>query len=214
LTAASGRRLLIAMCNLYRVTTNVEALTALVRTFNRPNLPPLAEVYPNREAPIIRPTSQGHELLMMAWGVPLPQKPSRPDKPAPKPKPVTNVRNLSSPFWRSMLTNPERRCLVPVNSFSEWTDTPDPVTGKKRVVWFGLMDVELFTFAGIWRPTEQGARFAFLTTEANALVQPVHAKAMPVILRPGDYEQWLSGDFAAACALAKPYTADDMQIVS
>ena len=33
---------------------------------------------------------------------------------------VTNVRNLRSPFWRSMLTTPTRRCLVPVTAFSEF----------------------------------------------------------------------------------------------
>lgn len=202
------------MCNLYRVTTNVEALTAMVRTFNRPNFPPLAEVYPNYEAPIIRPTAQGNELLMMAWGVPLPQKPSNPDKPVPKPKPVTNVRNLSSSFWRSMLANPERRCLVPVTAFSEWTDQPDPVTGKKRKVWFRLKDTELFAFAGIWRPTELGERFAFLTTEANELVKPIHAKAMPAILSSSDYDKWLTGDLEAACSLAKPYPAEVMEIRS
>lgn len=36
-------------------------------------------------------------------------------------RPVTNVRNLTSPFWRSALTTPANRCLVPVTAFAEWT---------------------------------------------------------------------------------------------
>lgn len=45
------------MCNLYNVTTNVEALIQLVQAFNRPNLPPLGDIYPNYPAPSsARPT--------------------------------------------------------------------------------------------------------------------------------------------------------------
>jgi putative SOS response-associated peptidase YedK len=186
------------MCNLYTVTTNVEALTQLVQTFNRPNLPLLGEIYPRYEAPIIRPTAQGNELTMMAWGVPLPMGEGR------KPKLVTNVRNTASPFWRSMMANPDRRCLVPATAFSEWTDSPDPATGWKTCMWFEVPDAELFCFAGIWRPTVEGERFAFLTTEPNRVVAPIHAKAMPVILKPADYQRWLSADFETACSLQQP----------
>ena len=195
------------MCNLYKVTTNVEALVQLVQTFNRPNLPELGEVYPNYEAPIFRKGADGIELTMLKWGVPLAMGPDR------KPKPVTNVRNTTSPFWKSMLANPERRCLVPATAFSEWTAEPDPATGKKRLVWFDVKDTDLFAFAGIWRPTEEGERFAFLTSEPNALVAPVHPKAMPVILAREDYDRWLTTDYAGACALQKPYPAERMQIV-
>ena len=195
------------MCNLYRVTTNVEALRQLVQTFNRPNLPPLDEIYPRYEAPIIRPTAHGFELKLLKWGVPLPAKNGR------KPKPVTNVRNAASPFWRSMLASPERRCLVPATAFAEWTDEPDPVTGRKRCLWFGVTDAGLFAFAGIWRPTEEGECFAFLTTDANELVAPVHAQAMPVILSQEDYGRWLTTDFAGAYALQRPLPAERMRIV-
>lgn len=195
------------VCNLYRVTTNVEALSQLVQTFNRPNLPVLGEVYPKYEAPIIRKAARGNELTMMAWGVPLPMGADK------KPKPITNVRNTASSFWRSILANPERRCLVPATAFSEWTAEPDPATGRKRIVWFEVKDAELFAFAGIWRPTEEGERFAFLTAEPNALVAPIHPKAMPVILAREDYDRWLSTDFDGACALQKPFPAARMAMV-
>lgn len=195
------------MCNLYRVTTNVEAIRQLVQTFNRPNLPVLGDVYPKYEAPIIRPHAEGRELTMMAWGVPF-------APPGQKPRPITNVRNTASPFWRSMLKDPARRCLVPATAFSEWTAEPDPATGKKRIVWFDVKDADLFAFAGIWRPTEEGERFAFLTAEPNALVAPIHPKAMPVILAPEDYDRWLTTDFEGACALQKPFPAERMREVT
>ena len=63
--------------------------------------------------------------------------------------PVTNIRNTSSPHWRGWL-KPEKRCLVPANSFAEYALEPNPET-KKNVVWFALNeDRPLFAFAGMW----------------------------------------------------------------
>lgn len=53
-----------------------------------------------------------------------------------------------------------------------------------------------------------------VTTEANDLVRPIHAKGrMPVILRPDDYETWLTGSLDEAAALLRPYPSDEMRIV-
>ena len=65
-------------------------------------------------------------------------------------RPVTNIRNTTSPHWRGWL-KPENRCLVPFNSFAEYAPEPNPETSKKDVVWFALNeDRPLFAFAGIW----------------------------------------------------------------
>ena len=45
---------------------------------------------------------------------------------------VTNVRNLTSPFRRSSLKDPARRCLLPVTDFCEWEGDK----GAKREHWF------------------------------------------------------------------------------
>jgi hypothetical protein len=50
---------------------------------------------------------------------------------------VTNIRNTNSPHWRAWV-KPEFRCLVPVTSFCEPTDTADPATGKKVWTWFAI----------------------------------------------------------------------------
>jgi putative SOS response-associated peptidase YedK len=64
--------------------------------------------------------------------------------------PVTNIRNTSSPHWRTWL-KPENRCLVPANSFAEYAPETNPDTKKKDVVWFALIEERpLFAFAGIW----------------------------------------------------------------
>jgi putative SOS response-associated peptidase YedK len=118
--------------------------------------------------------------------------------------PVTNIRSTSSPHWRMWL-KPENRCLVPANSFAEYAPEPNPKTRKKDVVWFALReDRPLFAFAGIWttfngdRGTKSkpipGAHqvYGFLTTAPNAIVAPIHPKAMPVILTTAEeYDVWM-----------------------
>jgi putative SOS response-associated peptidase YedK len=200
------------MCTLYNHTTNVEAMRRLfgITTTSLPNLPLFGDIYPGREGPIVRAAGGAvgtRELATLVWGFPPPPQGRAP---------VVNVRNLASPFWRSALANPARRCLVPLDRFSEWTAEPDPATGKKRKVWFALTEDAPFAFAGLWRPgdgPDHPGYYAFLTTEPNSLVGAIHPKAMPVILAPDSYAAWLEAPFAEAAALARPYPADAMRIV-
>ena len=132
------------MCNLYSITTNQAAIIALFRVMNRyvGNLPPMPGVFPDYPAPVVRYSDLGTALITMRWGMPPPPKFGGP--------PVTNIRNTSSPHWRSWL-KPESRCLVPFNSFAEYAPETNPETKKKDVVWFALDDNRPLTaFAGIW----------------------------------------------------------------
>lgn len=190
------------MCNLYSMTATVDELRRVFGPFegDTANLPAFDEVYPGYEAPVLRRKEDGElKLEMMTWGFPGP--------PSAHSRPVTNVRNLGSPFWRSALERPQRRCIVPATRFCEWTAEPDPQTRRKAKTWFGLREeaAPLFAFAGLWRPGEQGPFMAFLTCEANETVGAVHPKAMPVMLRPQDVGRWLDRERADACALAKPF---------
>jgi putative SOS response-associated peptidase YedK len=72
--------------------------------------------------------------------------------------------------------------------------------------------VAVTSFAGVWRPTGQGAVFAFLTFEPNPLVASIHPKAMPVLLHQEVEEQWLSCPFDEAVALAQPYVSQLMEV--
>jgi putative SOS response-associated peptidase YedK len=135
----------------------------------------------------------------------------------------TNIRNVSSPHWRAWLS-PQNRCIVPATAFCEYAD------GKPRKIptWFATAeDRPLFAFAGLWTPW-RGVRgtksapvegehelFGFLTTEANAIVAPIHPKAMPVILTtPGEVDLWLEGETPGALKLQRPLPDGFLRIVA
>jgi putative SOS response-associated peptidase YedK len=61
----------------------------------------------------------------------------------------------------------------------------------------------------------EGKLFGFLTTEANAIVAPVHPKAMPVILTtPDEFDRWIEGETPDALSLQKPLPDDALRIVA
>ncbi|WP_310467997.1 SOS response-associated peptidase family protein [Sphingomonas sp.] len=199
------------MCNLYSMTATVDELRRLFGPFDgdTSNVPRHDEIYPGYQAPVLRRVEGGGlKLETMKWGFPGPASAGS--------RAVTNVRNLASPFWRSALNDPARRCIVPATSFCEWTADPDPVTKRKAKAWFGLADGQppLFAFAGIWRPGEGGPFMAFLTCDANQIVGSVHPKAMPVMLRVADVPRWLDSAHDDACSLAQPFSDEAMRRIA
>lgn len=165
-------------------------------------------VFPDRLAPVVRLAEDGKpEIVEMRWGFPSPQ---------PGGRPVTNVRNLTSPYWRNWL-KPEFRCLVPISEFCEFTETT-PKTRK----WFRLRDDTPFMFAGIWRkwtgvrgtkaaPVEgEHLVFAFLTCTPNKTVGAIHPRAMPVMLKREQWTDWLTAPVAGAMSMAEPFPDEEM----
>lgn len=237
------------MCNLYGVTTNVEAIRHFVRDMKIDqvaigNFEPQTAIFPDYFAPIVRNFRDERELTKVRWGMPtssfalfeaakrraqkIEQKQGRglskeefdellrhePDSG------TTNVRNTSSKHWRRWLT-PEYRCVVPFTSFSEFNREAG------GDVWFAFDDSRpLAFFAGIWAPQWTSVRkikegivttdlFAFLTSEPNAEVKPIHPKAMPVILRtPEEVEIWMTAPWPEASKLQRPLPDGTLQIIS
>jgi putative SOS response-associated peptidase YedK len=151
---------------------------------------------------------------MARWGMPGP--------PQYGGAPVTNIRNVSSPHWRGWL-GPRNRCIVP-RPHSASTPTRSPA---RTPIWFALAeDRPLFAFADLsasWRgvrgpksaPVEgRHDLFGFLTTDANAIVAPIHPKAMPVILTTAaEIDQWLEGETVDALELQRPLPDETLRIV-
>ena len=179
------------MCNLYNITTTTEALRQFTKAlrdrggWNQPTL----DIFPNVRAPVVRVAKDGQrEITMLQWGMPTP-----PERVKGNYDPgTTNIRQPAYFHWRQWM-GVENRCIVPATSFAEPSPRKD-TNGKTPNVWFALGDDEpLFAFPGIWTRW-QGVRrvrdgpgdfelFGIFTTRPNAVVAPIHDKAMPVILR-------------------------------
>lgn len=204
------------MCNLYNHTRSVDELRGLFADLdNRSgNLQP-GDVYPDQSAPIIRSDGGSLVLQIARWGLP---SPAQFHSKSGIDKGVTNVRNASSAHWRRWL-RPENRCLVPLTRFAE------PRGKGLGNAWFETPADRPAFFAGIWvsqwrslRKLKDGETtddlYAFLTGEPNAVVAPIHPKAMPVILtEPDEWKAWMSAPWAEAKSLQRPLGDNLLRLV-
>lgn len=164
---------------------------------------------PTLMMPIIRGAAE-RELVAMKWGLIPPW--------AKDPKEGARMNNArgetvaEKPSFRAAFKR--RRCLVPMAGFYEWKTTPE----GKIPHYFSMLNAEQFAAAGIWERWKgpDGVEidsFAIITTEANAIMAPVHDR-MPVILLAESIDAWLDMgnlDTESLQKLLIPCPADKMQ---
>lgn len=107
----------------------------------------------------------------------------------------------------------KRRCLVVADGFYEWQD----LGASRRPVYIRLRSGKPFGFAGlyeVWKSPEgeDVTTCTIITTEANDLMRPIHAR-MPVIITRQDENRWLDRETSpdVLLKLLKPYPAEEME---
>lgn len=188
------------MCNLYRMTKNKDEVAKwfdAIESLGGANFG--EEVYPGYPGLVV---AEG-EVRQMTWGFPLVMK-GKSGQPL-KPKPVNNARTdkLDSFFWRHSFE--ERRCLIPLSAWAEAQGTK----GSMTRTWLSLPDADLFACAGVWRNSDEfGLCYSMVMTDsARSAAHDVHSR-MPVLLRPDDYERWVSASPEDAKSLCKAWDGD------
>jgi putative SOS response-associated peptidase YedK len=208
------------MCGRFARATELERMRRLLG-FEKADEAALVELHPRYN---IAPTQavaavrleDGHRTLVaLRWGL-IPSW-SKDPKLAHS---LINARSetvAEKPAFRSAFKS--RRCLIPATCFYEWQATG----GKyKQPYAIGMRDGAPFAFAGLWErwkgedvEAEVIQSCTILTTEANAVMRPVHDR-MPVILPPEHFTAWLDPHTPVADLhpLLRPYPAEEMEAVA
>lgn len=159
---------------------------------------PRRNIAPGEEIVVCPP---GRVLARMRWGmIPVGRVNAR-----GRPVMETVINARSETLFDKTAFEGVGRALVPCDGWYEWTGA-----ARRKTPWrIRPKDGGPMAFAAItdvW--TAPGGRtieqVATLTCAPSADVRDIHHR-MGVILRPGDFETWLTGDARAAKALLRPF---------
>jgi putative SOS response-associated peptidase YedK len=193
------------MCGRYTVTSSPRALRDLFRYLERPNFPARYNIAPSQPIAIVRLHEGERQFALARWGlIPAWVK---------NPKTVSLMFNargesaLDKPAFRNAMKR--RRCLVPADGFYEWRKQG----GGKQPFFVRARSGGPIAFAGLWETWagpngEEVDTAAIVTTAANGTLKPLHDR-MPVIVPPGAFGLWLSGEKEAAAAASLIAPAPD-----
>ncbi len=180
------------------------------------------DIWPDYDAPALLPDGDGARAVMGTYGFwPKFLQPERRNEAGRKQQPFSTynsrseecaVKRLYAGAWRA-----GQRCLIPAGYVVE----PNWESGKN--VWHrcGLASGEPFAVAGLWKsydtPRGPVTGVTMLTVNADGhgvmgrMHRPNEEKRSVVILRPGDYEEWLhTTNVEAARSMLQLLPAEEM----
>ncbi|CAG0960172.1 SOS response-associated protein YedK [Burkholderiales bacterium] len=200
------------MCGRYELHAHPAAIALAFGLAEPPGLAPRYNIAPMQQVPIVRVNAHGvRELVHVRWGL-VPRWAKDPSIGAR----MINARGETvrdKPAFRTAYRR--HRCLVPADGFYEWATRGDD-KGARQPVHIGMKDGATFAFAGLaerWLGPdgEPLDTCAIVTTDANALLTPVHDR-MPVIVAPRDYARWLDPAVADPSELIAPCPDDAIRV--
>lgn len=201
------------MCGRYTFSASPAELDRLgVDPADLRGLQPRYNVAPSQGVPVLGLKADGRRrgLARLRWGL----VPGWSSDPSASPKPINAKAETVAtlPTFRDSFRS--RRCLLPADGFYEWAKL-----GPNKVPHLFRTHDGLFAFAGLWASWGSGAdrllTCCLITTPANDLVRPVHAR-MPAILSPDVWDAWLSPSTPAAelLGLLQPFPSERMTAVA
>ncbi len=181
------------MCGRYVVAYDPETLVSGFSVVRVVPFPRRWNVAPQSAVPVIYETREGERVAeLMRWGL-VPHW----AKDATIGHKLNNARAegvFDKPSFRQAVRR--RRCILPASGFYEWQ--PGSVAKAPKQPWyFSAPDGAPLAMAGLfeaWRPAPEAEWLlscCVITTEANALMAPVHDR-MPVLLPPEQWARWLA----------------------
>jgi putative SOS response-associated peptidase YedK len=195
------------MCGRYTLGVPPVRIAEIFELLETPELAPRYNIAPTQQAPVILASGGRRTLELRRWGL----VPFWAKDPAIGNR-LINARSESveeKPSFRTAFR--KHRCLVPADGFYEWK----PAGRRKQPYWIHRRDGQPFAMAGLyerWHADREDEirSFTVLTTEANPLVRPIHAR-MPVILDAAAWSEWLDpgAPVGALRALLRPAPAAD-----
>jgi putative SOS response-associated peptidase YedK len=178
------------MCGRYDLSENPAAIRAHFNVPSVPEFTPSRDVRPTERAPIIRvnPLSAKRESTLARWGlVPSWAKDLKFGARCFNAR-IETLTGL--PAYRAAFRN--RRCLVPVSAFFEWSGP----SGQRTKWRIRPQNQPLFGLAGLWerwfdpRTGEPVDTYTIVTTTPTEKLAALHDR-MPVIIAPERYASWL-----------------------
>ncbi|HLS28720.1 MAG TPA: SOS response-associated peptidase [Opitutales bacterium] len=198
------------MCGRITLREPRRAVSEFLETLGTELPPPRYNIGPGQETLIVRAGEAGsdrRELSMLHWGlVPAWKRDG-------KTTPIINARSETvavKPIFREAFRH--RRCLLLADGFYEWKKQG----GERQPFFCTLVGDQPFAIAAIWEEWQEGGSakrgFCLLTTEANALMEPVHHR-MPVLFTRKDAARWLAeGARENLTQLLRPFPASAMEV--
>ena len=181
------------MCGRFTLSSNLEDLKNEYSNNLSGNFPAKYNISPGQTSAVIFFSKNQFKLLNIEWGF----------KTFRNGNLIINARSETLNKKRSFQELVKfQRCLVPANSWFEWSEPKKPylIKNKKN---------KIISFAGLYKIEEDGEKkFIIITSEAYGSLRKIHNRT-PLVVKQKDFVNWLGDDYKSALSILKPINNND-----